>query len=150
MLYKTNVFAMSRALDTPFLMSRLLSLRCASFITSMDISFPVSIFWPGFDDNDWMTTYAAFFDLFLETFLGVHRLRLELQMGPYEYLAERFNHDRLRMFLLPLEKLSQSREWTQLQLCVPKTWRSHFGKSKEMMPCQARWALTETIWSYPW
>jgi hypothetical protein len=76
----------------------------------MDISFPAGFCGPGDDENDWMTTYVPFFDLFGETFHGVHRLRLELQMLPYEPLAERFNHERLRMFLLPLEKLSQGRE----------------------------------------
>lgn len=158
-LYKTNVFAMDKALDTPFLMSRLMSPRCASYITSMDISFPVGVVGPGYNgraysgynENDWKSTYTAFFDLIGETFHGVRRLRLQLRMPPYpwELFCGDSEEQWMDVLLGPFDRLSKGREWTQLQLCVPYTWREHFEKFKEPMPCQAKWELTETVWSDP-
>lgn len=149
-LYKTNVFVMDRALDMPFLMSRLMSPRCASYITSMDISFPVGVGGPGYNENDWKSTYTAFFDLFGKTFHGVHRLRLQLQMPPWEAFSEDFKEQWMDILLGPFDRLSKGREWTQLQLYVPYNWHQHFEKFKESMPCQAKWELTETMWSHRW
>ncbi|KAJ5091441.1 hypothetical protein NUU61_006311 [Penicillium alfredii] len=151
-LYKANVFAMDRALDTPFLISRLMSRHCASNITLMDISFPVDvgIGGRGYNESDWMSTYTAFFKLFGETFHGVRRLRLQLQMPPWEVFCEAFNEQRvdlIRSFLEPFDTLSGGREWTRLLLCVPYDWRERLEKFKESMPCQDKWEITETMWS---
>ncbi|KAJ5593932.1 uncharacterized protein N7459_000140 [Penicillium hispanicum] len=156
-LYTTNVFAMNRAMDTPFLMSRLLSPRCASLITSMDISFPAGFIGARNDEADWMAAFVAFVDLFGVTFHGVHRLRLELKMPPWEAFAENPNEhsmemlsESIKMFLAQFDRLAKRCEWTQLQLCVPWNWREQFQKSRESMPGQAEWELTETIWSQRW
>lgn len=148
-LYEANVFAMNKAMDTPFLMSRLLSPRCASLITAMDISLAVDVCRPGQYENDWMATYAAFLDLFEQSFHGVHQLRLELQVLSWEVLYGYFNDERLRTLLEPFERLSKGREWTRLQVCVPYSWHARFQKFKETMPCQAAWELTQTIWADP-
>lgn len=148
-LYETDVFAMNKAMDTPFLMSRLLSPRCASLITAMDISFSVDICRPDQYESDWMATYVALFKLFEQNFHGVHQLRLELRVLSWEVLSEFFNDERLRKLLAPLERLSKGRKWTRLQICVPYNWHAQFQQFKVTMPCQAEWELTETVWTDP-
>ncbi|KAJ5183961.1 hypothetical protein N7492_001577 [Penicillium capsulatum] len=146
-LYKTNVFAMKRALDTPFLLSRLIPPSCSSKIKSMDISLPIDPRGRGYNEDDWGSTYNAFFDLFNQTFHSVHRLRLELRMPPYEVCSDYFNEEWLEVLLGPFDRLSNGREWTQLQLCAPLDWRQRFEEFKEPMPYQAQWELTETMWT---
>ncbi|KAJ5256435.1 hypothetical protein N7505_011586, partial [Penicillium chrysogenum] len=73
-LYGANVFVMDEAMDTPSLISRILAPRCASLITSMDISFVVGFWGPGQAEEDWMATYYAFFGLVEKSFRGVLRL----------------------------------------------------------------------------
>ncbi|KAJ6107481.1 hypothetical protein N7523_008804 [Penicillium sp. IBT 18751x] len=148
-LYEANVFAMNKAMDTPFLMSRLLSPRCTSIIKAMDISFPVDICRPGQYENDWMATYEAFFKLFEQSFQSVHQLRLELRVLSWEVLSGYFDDERLQAFLEPFERLSKGREWIRLQICVPYNWHAQFQNIKEKMPRQAEWELTQTIWADP-
>ncbi|KAF9240754.1 hypothetical protein DTO013E5_9529 [Penicillium roqueforti] len=142
-LYGTNNFVMDNAMDTPFLISRILAPRCASFMTSMEISFAVNICKAGPDEDDWMRTYAAFFGLFEQSFRGVHRLRLQLKMPPSEIGEIFFDDERLRTFLKPFDRLSKGREWTRLQLCVPDYY---FQRIKQIKPGQDRWELTDTMW----
>ncbi|CAG8040051.1 unnamed protein product [Penicillium salamii] len=146
-LYGTNVFAMKKALNNPFLISRKISPRCTTQMTSMDISLPVSFPCPQSTENDYMTTYCALFDLLRDAFRGVHFLRVELDMPPFDQFVEFFNEERMNAILEPMDQLSKSRSWTKLQLCVPCDWYTHFEKSKEMMAWQAEWQLTETEWS---
>lgn len=132
-------------MDTPFLMSRLLSPRWASLITAMDISLSIDIYGPGYGqfENDWMGAYVALFDLFEHSFHRVHQLRLELRLLSWEVLSGYPNDERLRTLLEPFERLSKGREWTRLQVCVPYNWHAQFQKFKETMPCQADWQLTQ-------
>lgn len=148
-LYGTNVFVMDKAIDTPFLISRLFAPSCASLITSLDISFIFGVYEPGPEEDDWMSTYAAFFELFERSFHGVHRLRLLLRMPPGEFAEDFIDPERIRAFFKPLGELSKGREWTRLQLCAPHDWHNYFGEIKETMPGQAGWELTYTIWSDP-
>lgn len=107
------------------------------------ISFAVNICKAGPDEDDWMTTYAAFFGLFEQSFRGVHRLRLQLKMPPSEIGEIFFDDERLRTFLKPFDRLSKGREWTRLQLCVPDYY---FQRIKQIKPGQDRWELTDTMW----
>ncbi|KAJ5761776.1 uncharacterized protein N7511_005158 [Penicillium nucicola] len=146
-LYGTNVFAMNDALDTPFTISRKFSSRCVSLLTSIDISIPVGLWNTEMPENDLAGTYCAMFDLFDRTFRGLRSLRLELRMPAYDPFVEDFGEAKMKSILEPMDRLSKTRSWTRLQLCVPALWYIHFKNSKETMGRQAEWELTETDWA---
>jgi hypothetical protein len=79
-LYGTNVFVPREGIDTPFIMSRLLSPTCSQLIQSLDISIEL---WHGLDEaseaKSWATVYHAIFDLLEQCFCNVHRLRLTVK-----------------------------------------------------------------------
>ncbi|CAG8083022.1 unnamed protein product [Penicillium salamii] len=149
-LYGTNVFAMKKALNMPFLISRKFSPRCTSQISSLDISIPFGFGSPQSPEKDFMATYCALFDLFREAFRGTRYLRLELRMPPFEPFVDFFNEERMKAIIEPMDRLSKSRRWTQLQICAPDDWYLHFRKSKETISPEAEWELTETVWSAQW
>ncbi|KAF4768945.1 hypothetical protein HAV15_008670 [Penicillium sp. str.  len=146
-LYGTNVFAMNKVMDTPFLISRNLGPRCASLITSVDISFVVGFWEPGQAEDDWMATYYAFFGLFEKSFRGVLRLRVLLRMPPCEAQEDLYTPEKGKVFLKPWEGLLEGREWTRLQLCVPYNWHDWFQEIKGSMPELARLELVSTSWA---
>ncbi|CAG8024664.1 unnamed protein product [Penicillium nalgiovense] len=145
--YRTNVFVMNEAMDTPFLISRILAPRCASLMTSIDISFIVGFWGPGQAEEDWMATYYAFFGLVEKSFRGVLRLRVLLQMPPCEAQELFYTHEKGKVFLKPWEILLEGREWTRLQLCVPYNWHDWFQEIKGSMPELARLELVSTSWA---
>lgn len=119
-------------------------------MTAIDISIPVGFGDPQSPEKDFMATYCGLFDLFRGAFCGVHSLRLELRMPPFDPLVDFFNEQRMKAIIEPIDRLSESRSWTQLQLCAPHDWYLHFKKFKERMVGQAEWELTETVWSDQW
>lgn len=138
---------MNEAMDTPFLISRILAPRCASLMTSMDISFVVGFWDPGQAEEDWMATYYAFFGLFEKSFRSVLRLRVLLRMPPCEAQELFYTHEKGRVFLKPWKRLLEGREWTRLQLCVPYNWHDWFQEIKGSMPELARLELVSTSWA---
>ncbi|OGE49201.1 hypothetical protein PENARI_c023G02801 [Penicillium arizonense] len=146
-LYETNVFVMDEAIDTPFLISRILAPCCACLMTFMDISFVVGFWGPGQAEEDWMATYYAFFGLFEKSFRSVLRLRVLLRMPPCEAQELFYSDEKGKTFLKPWERLLEGREWTRLQLCVPFNWHDWFQEIKGSMPELARLELVSTSWS---
>lgn len=146
-LYGMNVFVMNEAMDTPFLISRILAPRCGSLMTSMDISFVVGFWDPGQAEEDWMATYYAFFGVVEKSFRGVLRLRALLQMPPCEAQELFYTHEKGKVFLKPWKGLLEGREWTRLQLCVPYNWHDWFQEIKRSMPGLARLELVSTSWA---
>ncbi|KAJ5518959.1 hypothetical protein N7453_001381 [Penicillium expansum] len=146
-LYGTSVFVMNDAMDTPFLISRILAPRCTSLMKSMDISFIVGFWEPGQAEEDWMATYYAFFGLFKESFRSVLRLRVLLQMPPCEAQEHLYTHEKGKVFLNPWKTLLEGREWTRLQLCIPFNWHDWFQEIKVSMPELARLELVSTSWA---
>ncbi|KAJ5373539.1 hypothetical protein N7517_005545 [Penicillium concentricum] len=143
-LYGTNVFVLRTGLDTPFIMSRLLSPACSSLITSMEVSFDN---WYKLDETPqaavWETAYPAFFDLFEHCFCKVHKLRLTMHMPAWEKVRGTINDDKIDAILLPWERLAQSRNWIGLKLCVPSDWLPCLAGRAEK---QTRWKLAMTDW----
>ncbi|CAI7661847.1 unnamed protein product [Penicillium palitans] len=146
-LYGTNIFVMNKFIDTPFLISRILAPRCASLMTSLDISFVVGFWQPGQAEEDWMATYYAFFGLFKKSFRGMRRLRVLLRMPPCEAQEELWSREKGKVFLEPWKRVLEGREWTRLQLCVPYNWLDWFQEIKGSIPQLARLELVSTIWA---
>lgn len=138
---------MNEFMDTPFLTSRIWAPRCASLITSLDISFIVGFWELGQAEEDWMATYYAFFELFEKSFRGVHRLRVLLKMPPCEAQELYYLHGKGKALLKPWEGLLELREWARLQLCVPYNWHDWFQETKGSMPKLARLELASTLWA---
>ncbi|KAJ5193706.1 hypothetical protein N7491_001037 [Penicillium cf. griseofulvum] len=143
-LYGTNVFALRTGLDTPFIMSRLLSPVCSSLIMSMEISFDC---WYKLDETPqamaWETVYPALFGLFEDCFSKVHKLRLTMHMPAWEKVRGIINDGKIDQIIAPWERLAQSRDWTSLQLCVPLDWLPCLTDRVEK---QTRWELTMIDW----
>lgn len=139
-LYGTNVFVTGFAMDTVFRISRLLRPDYTSLITAMDIAFTMQLPTSSADSEtellpgDWATVYPAFFELFTHSFRNVRRLRLTMCLDQSHVAA----NVSTRALLAPLESLTASREWDQLDLCVPI---SLYLRLKERAEEQDRWVL---------
>lgn len=127
-------------MDTVFRISRLLRPDYISLITAMDIAFTMQLPTSSADSEtellpgDWATVYPAFFELFTHSFRNVRRLRLTMCLDQSHVAA----NVSTRALLAPLESLTASREWDQLDLCVPI---SLYLRLKERAEEQDRWVL---------
>ncbi|KAL4889428.1 hypothetical protein BDV59DRAFT_186513 [Aspergillus ambiguus] len=144
-LYRTNTFVTGPGLDTPFHMSRLLLPEYTALITSMDISIEMTMPYTAPPDlpGNWATVYPAFLALFDSSFSHVRHLCLTLALKPWRLSKVTVTDESLDAFFAPWEALAISREWKQLDLCVPQDW---YERLKTKATAQGVWSLRVTEW----
>jgi hypothetical protein len=93
----------------------------------MDISIPVGFGSSQSPEKDFMATYWALFDLIREAFRGVHSLRLELRMPPFDPLVDFFNEQRMKAIIEPMDQLSKKPILDSISNSAhPTDWYLHF------------------------
>lgn len=143
-LYGTNIFVPRKGIDSPFIMSKLLSPTCAQLIQSVDLTFE---YWHGIDETPnaetWTTVYPALFDLFEQCFSKVHSLRMTIRLPAWEKVKQNMNNSKINEIVAPWERLARNRDWKRLEFCVPFDW---YPVLTERAATQSIWELTETYW----
>lgn len=147
-LYGTNVFVPREGIDSPFIMSRLLSPTCLQLIQSMDIT---TLLWCDLGETSegksWVTLYTTLFGLIQQCFCNLHCLRLTARFPAWEKVkqATTTSHKQIDEIVASWERLAISRDWTRLEFCVPFDWHWHSALT-EKAESQNRWELTVTDW----
>jgi hypothetical protein len=143
-LYGTNIFVPRAGIDSPFIMSKLLSPTCAQLIQSIDLTFWS---WHGIDETanakTWTTVYPALFDLFEQCFCKVHSLRMTIRLPAWEKVKQNMSNSKINEIVAPWERLARNRDWKRLEFCVPFDW---YPVLTERAATQSIWELTETYW----
>ena len=89
----------------------------------------------------WTDVYPAFFRLFQHTFRNVQRLRLTMNLKPWDIPPVTMNDANIGAFLAPWEALARSREWVYLDLAIQDDWYPFVKKKAD---AQSTWALSRT------
>ncbi|KAJ5767740.1 hypothetical protein N7533_000323 [Penicillium manginii] len=143
-LYGTNVFVPREGIDSPFILSRMLSPICMRLIKSLDITIGFHS-WLGSSQHAqaWETVYPALFRLLENEFSSVQSLRLTIHFLNWKRAKDAMTEEKLNEIMGPWDRLATGREWKFLQLCVPFDWQLAIKPRAE---AQSIWELKHTEW----